>query len=179
MKWVLHDLSRIDGGVVEDYRVKIEGSARKVIESLKIDDGFKFTVNSTYPSHSGLGSGTQLSLAVAKLITMMDGREMTAYDLAKIVGRGGTSGIGVESFENGGFIVDGGHKSSEKPNFLPSSASNASPAPIIARYNFPLDWKIIILVPNVEEFLVLRKLMHSRVTVQYHWRMLRNYHTSC
>ena len=75
---------------------------------------------------------------------------MTAYDLAKIVGRGGTSGIGVESFENGGFIVDGGHKTSEKPSFLPSSASNASPAPIIARYDFPLDWKIIIVVPNVE-----------------------------
>ena len=103
-----------------------------------------------YPPHSGLGSGTQLSLAVAKLISMMNKQDLNTFDLAKIVGRGGTSGIGVESFENGGFIVDGGHKSVEKPSFLPSSASHATPPPIIARYDFPRDWKIILVIPDVE-----------------------------
>jgi beta-ribofuranosylaminobenzene 5'-phosphate synthase len=45
-------------------------SSIKVKDALKIDDGFKFTVDSAYPSHSGLGSGTQLSLAVAKLVSI-------------------------------------------------------------------------------------------------------------
>ena len=80
----------------------------------------------------------------------MNNHDLNALDMAKIVGRGGTSGIGVESFENGGFIIDGGHKRVEKPSFLPSSASPATPPPIIARYNFPLDWKIILAIPNVE-----------------------------
>ena len=137
-------------GISNDYFQKIENASIKVKDALKIDGGFKFTVDSAYSSHSGLGSGTQLSLAVAKLVSMMDNQDLKAIDLAKIVGRGGTSGIGVESFENGGFIIDGGHKSIEKPNFLPSSASNASPAPIIARYDFPLDWKIVLVIPNVE-----------------------------
>jgi beta-ribofuranosylaminobenzene 5'-phosphate synthase len=136
--------------LVDDYSLKIINSTTKVMESLKIDDGFKFTVKTPYPPHSGLGSGTQLSLAVARVVCEMNDVEMKASDLAKIVGRGGTSGIGVESFENGGFIIDGGHKTVEKTKFLPSSASSACPPPIIARYDFPLDWKIILIIPNVE-----------------------------
>lgn len=137
-------------GLVEDYTTKIKNSAAKSMDALKIDEGFKFKVDATFPPHSGLGSGTQLSLAVAKLVTSMNGKDFTAYKLAKIVGRGGTSGIGTESFENGGFIIDGGHTSVEKPSFLPSSASQATPPPIIVRYNFPEDWKIILTIPNVE-----------------------------
>jgi len=137
-------------GLVDDYSTKIESAALKVIKSMNYSDGFKFKVDAAYTPHSGLGSGTQLSLAVAKLITRIYNHELSAFNLAKIVGRGGTSGIGVESFENGGFIIDGGHKNSEKTNFLPSSASKASPPPIIARYDFPEDWKIILTIPNVE-----------------------------
>lgn len=137
-------------GLIKDYTVKIENSALKTKNALKIEGGFKFTVESAFPPHSGLGSGTQLSLAVAKLISTINNQDLTAIDLAKIVGRGGTSGIGVESFENGGFIVDGGHKSGEKLGFLPSSASCATPPPIIARYDFPEDWKIILAIPEVE-----------------------------
>ena len=137
-------------GLVEDYTIKIENSTHKIKNALKIEGGFKFRVESAFPPHSGLGSGTQLSLAVAKLVSSLNGNDLKALDLAKIVGRGGTSGIGVESFENGGFIIDGGHKCSEKQGFLPSSASCATPPPIIARYDFPEDWKIILAIPNVE-----------------------------
>ena len=137
-------------GLIDDYSKKIENAALKVIKSMNYSDGFKFKVDAAYPPHSGLGSGTQLSLAVAKLITQINNHDITALQLAKIVGRGGTSGIGVESFNNGGFIIDGGHKNSEKSSFLPSSASKASPPPIIARYDFPEDWKIILTIPNVE-----------------------------
>ena len=138
------------GGLVEDYTAKINNSTLKIMDALKIDGGFKFTVTSAYPPHSGLGSGTQLSLAVAKLVSTINGHDITALDLAKIVGRGGTSGIGVESFENGGFIVDGGHKKIDKDGFLPSSASSATPPPILARYDFPEEWKIVLVIPNVE-----------------------------
>ena len=137
-------------GLVKDFTVKIENSTFKVQKALKIEDDFKFTVESAFPPHSGLGSGTQISLAVAKLISSMNDQDLNALDLARMVGRGGTSGIGVESFENGGFIIDGGHKSSEKQGFLPSSASSATPPPILARYDFPEDWKIILVIPNVE-----------------------------
>ena len=142
--------SQLISDYVHDYTIKIENSAIKIKNKLEIEGGFKFTVETAFPPHSGLGSGTQLSLAVAKLISTMNDQDLTALDLAKIVGRGGTSGIGVESFENGGFIIDGGHKCNEKEGFLPSSASCASPPPIIARYDFPEDWRIILVIPVVE-----------------------------
>lgn len=135
--------------LMKDYRDKIENTFRKITDFLKVDSGFKFEVKKAYPAHSGLGSGTQLSLAAAKLILNLNDYNMNASQIAKIVGRGGTSGIGVRAFDHGGFIVDGGHKIDEKPDFLPSSASKALPAPLIARYNFPQDWNVILAIPNV------------------------------
>lgn len=135
--------------LIKEYVEKIENSANKMIKSMKINSGFKFTVKETYPAHSGLGSGTQISLAVGKIILKLNGLDMAAPEIAKIVGRGGTSGIGVRAFDQGGFIIDGGHRIDEKSDFLPSSASLASPAPLITRYNFPEDWNIILAIPNV------------------------------
>jgi beta-ribofuranosylaminobenzene 5'-phosphate synthase len=135
--------------LMNDYREKIENSAKKMLEFLKINSGFKFNVKETYPAHSGLGSGTQISLAVGKIILNLNNMDMTAPEIAKIVGRGGTSGIGVRAFDHGGFIIDGGHRIDEKPDFLPSSASKALPAPLITRYDFPEDWNIILAIPNV------------------------------
>ncbi len=64
-----------------------------------------------------------------------------------------TSGIGTAAFEHGGFIIDGGHtfgKNGEKTDFRPSAASRGvRPPPIIARYDFPKDWKILLAIPKL------------------------------
>lgn len=143
------EFHKLNEKIMMDYRRKIEGTVKKITDFLKIDFGFKFEVKTAYPAHSGLGSGTQLSLAVAKLVLDLNDHDLDAWQIAKIVGRGGTSGIGVRAFDQGGFIVDGGHRSNEKCDFLPSSASSARPAPLIARYDFPKDWKVVLAIPNV------------------------------
>jgi beta-ribofuranosylaminobenzene 5'-phosphate synthase len=135
--------------LIDDYREKIENAYQKMIKHLNIEGSFRFTVKKAFPPHSGLGSGTQLSLAVGRIISTIHDQNISAFRIAEIVGRGGTSGIGVGAFEHGGFIIDGGHRSLEKPDFLPSSASNASPPPIIAKYDFPEDWNIILAIPEV------------------------------
>ena len=142
---------KISYNLIGDYEEKIKTSARSMVEYLQLEGGWTFTVHENFPSHSGLGSGTQLSLAAGKLLADFDNRKMDAAQIASIVGRGGTSGIGVASFENGGFIIDGGHQKGEKPQFLPSSASNASPPPIIARYDFPDHWKVVLVIPDLQK----------------------------
>ena len=129
---------------------KITSAAIKMMKYLGINKGFSFIVHEHFPSHSGLGSGTQLSLAVGQLISDYVKHEIEVPKIASIVGRGGTSGIGVASFENGGFIIDGGHHFDDKCEFLPSSASKAIPAPILARYDFPEEWKVILAIPDVK-----------------------------
>ena len=130
---------------------KIPDAAERTIEHFNIDSGFHFIVHQTYPPHSGFGSGTQIAVSTAHLITETMGIEIASRELSSIVGRGGTSGIGTFTHDLGGFIVDGGHSVEEKPGFLPSGASKAKPATLIARYEFPEDWKILIAIPKVNK----------------------------
>jgi beta-ribofuranosylaminobenzene 5'-phosphate synthase len=145
----LSDQTRAYG---DDTR-KVETKIRDFLSRVNSKEKVTVKVDRIIPSHVGFGSETQLSLAVASSVARILGLQLSVPDLAKIMGRGGTSGIGVAAFEKGGLILDGGHsfgKDREKQFFLPSNASTASPARIIARYDFPEDWGFVLAVPNVD-----------------------------
>ncbi len=110
-------------------------------------EGIHISIEKDYPSHIGLGSGTQTALASAMAVNKIYDLGLSVYELAIKAGRGGTSGIGVVAFESGGFILDGGHRFSEKKDFLPSSASKLPPAPVLLRRDFP-DWDIVVAIPE-------------------------------
>ncbi len=124
-------------------------AAEKMLRHLGVDGCVKVEIKKGYPQHIGLGSGTQTALATSKAICELYDSELSVKEMAEIVGRGGTSGIGIRAFEGGGFLVDGGHSTRDKGDFLPSSASKASPPPMLARYEFP-DWKIILVIPKAK-----------------------------
>lgn len=110
-----------------------------------------FVINATIPHHIGLGSGTQFALAIAKLFTEYNKIKINTHELARIVNRGGTSGIGVAAFEKGGFILDGGHSfgpGKQTDKFLPSSESNAPPPPMLFRFHPPEKWRFVIITPT-------------------------------
>lgn len=140
-----------DGEAILECSEKIPTAAEKTRQHFNIEDGFNFIVHQTYPPHSGFGSGTQIAVSTAHLITETMGIEVESRELSSIVGRGGTSGIGTYTHDLGGFILDGGHSVEEKPGFLPSGASKAKPATLIARYDFPEEWKILIAIPKIEK----------------------------
>ena len=140
-----------DEEAILECQEKIPDAAQKTIEHFDIDSGFRFIVHNTYPPHSGFGSGTQIAVSTAHLITETMGIEVESRELSAVVGRGGTSGIGTYTHDLGGFILDGGHSKEEKPLFLPSGASQAKPATLIARYDFPEEWNILIAIPYIEK----------------------------
>lgn len=109
--------------------------------------GIHINIEKDYPSHIGMGSGTQAALAAGMAVNRLYDLGLSVHEIAVKVGRGGTSGIGVAAFEKGGFILDGGHKFSEKKAFLPSAASRLPPAPVLLRQDFP-DWPLIIAIPR-------------------------------
>jgi beta-RFAP synthase len=84
----------------------------------------------------GLGTGTQLALAVAKAVTASWGMTMPVTDLALRVGRGLRSALGVHGFELGGLIVDAGKRSSD------------GIAPLAAGLYFPKSWGILLTRPR-------------------------------
>jgi beta-RFAP synthase len=89
------------------------------------------------PEHVGLGTGTQLGLAVARaLATAAHLDSWSAADLARRVGRGARSALGVHGFAQGGFLVEAG------------KSDSAALAPLVARLAFPTEWRIILVLPG-------------------------------
>jgi beta-ribofuranosylaminobenzene 5'-phosphate synthase len=109
--------------------------------------GIEIDIKKSYWNHIGLGSGTQAALAAGMAMSSLYDLNLSPRQIAEKVGRGGTSGIGIGSFERGGFILDGGHRMEAKNAFLPSSFSKGvPPAPILCQRNFP-DWDIVLAIP--------------------------------
>ncbi len=143
------DYGRLDGGVgvaLAWPRVRVSlGTCQRPPEWVPFPlPGY--CVLEDYEEHVGLGHTTQFRLALAKLSAEYNFQRLSAVELARLVGRGGTSGVGVHAFEGGGFVVDGGHSKKVKPEPKPSDFSTAPPPPLIARFDFP--WKVYILNPQ-------------------------------
>ena len=102
--------------------------------ALDLPPGAHIAIDEASPEHAGFGSGTQLGLAVAAALARLHGARVATPDLAKAIGRGARSGIGIGAFDSGGFLVDGG------------LAPGAEPAPVIARLAFPADWRVLLLL---------------------------------
>lgn len=89
------------------------------------------------PSHAGLGSGTQTSLALAAALAQLSGdSSVTASELARRVGRGVRSALGIHGFERGGLLVEGGKR---QPDEI---------SPLVARLDFPSAWRVLLVMPN-------------------------------
>ena len=136
----------------EAARRRVIEAARAVTEGLGLPGGTEITVHGVARQHAGLGSGTQIALATAAALCRLYDRDVPVPELARIVGRGGTSGIGTAAFEQGGFILDGGHRfgsPGDKQDFRPSAASRGiAPPPVLARHRFPEDWRILLVTPD-------------------------------
>jgi beta-ribofuranosylaminobenzene 5'-phosphate synthase len=94
---------------------------------------YHLRIEAAIPSHSGLGSGTQLALAVGRAFSLLEGLELTTPQIAAALGRGGRSGIGMGTFDQGGLILDGGR------------GANTAVPPIIAALPFPQEWRILLI----------------------------------
>ncbi len=88
----------------------------------------------TLPVHAGFGSGTQLALALGRAFAACHGLQVDTPTLARWLGRGLRSGIGIAGFDVGGLLVDGG------------PAPDGAPAPLLARIAWPTDWRVIVVL---------------------------------
>ncbi|HMB49495.1 MAG TPA: beta-ribofuranosylaminobenzene 5'-phosphate synthase family protein, partial [Natronoarchaeum rubrum] len=76
-------------------------------------------------------------------------RPIDVRDAAPGLGRGGRSGVGVAGFERGGFVVDGGHPTSQFTTARPADGEWAVP-PVTARHDLPDDWRFVLVLPDAD-----------------------------
>ena len=91
-------------------------------------------------AHAGLGTGTQLAMAVGQaMAACFCPDEIGASRIAAMVGRGARSAIGAHGFASGGFIVEGGKR----------CADDLSPC--LMRIAFPEAWHLVLIMPRALE----------------------------
>jgi beta-ribofuranosylaminobenzene 5'-phosphate synthase len=113
--------------------------ARRCRDALGLEGGAHLRVREAIPPHAGLGSGTKLALAVAQALATLAGRTLDAPALAQAVGRAARSAVGTWTFALGGLVVEGGIRRDRE-----------QPAPLLAHYSMPEQWRIVLVVPDAE-----------------------------
>jgi beta-ribofuranosylaminobenzene 5'-phosphate synthase len=126
----------------------VEAAARRSVSILSVP-GATVTLREHYPRHVGLGSGTQLALATHAAIARAHGCEPNVRAHAPGLGRGGRSGVGVGTFENGGFRLDVGHPVERFTTERPADGSWKVPS-TGARHDLPAAWRFVVVVPAIE-----------------------------
>ena len=84
------------------------------------------------PAHAGLGSGTQLGLAVGRAFVLWHRLGVGTPTLAQWLGRGQRSGVGIAGFDQGGLLLDGG------------PSADGAPALLLSRLSLPPAWRIVV-----------------------------------
>lgn len=94
----------------------------------------RITINELIPEHAGFGSGTQLALTLGKALSQLHQLDSNTHDIAQALGRGKRSGIGIATFDHGGFVVDGGLKPDQ------------TVPPMLVQQAYPEDWRIVLIM---------------------------------
>ncbi len=110
--------------------------AIQLCQSLNIEPSFEIAIESSVPRHAGLGSGTQMAMAVGSALNQLYELNLTPLDIGRILNRGARSGIGIGAFEGGGFMIDGGRL---RRGAIPR---------ITSRIDFPSDWRILLIMDD-------------------------------
>ena len=97
------------------------------------------------PAHAGFGSGTQLALAVGRAFAQWHGLQIDTATLARWLGRGRRSGIGIAAFDQGGLLLDGG------------PGADGSTAPLLSRLSLPAAWRVVVVQDGAQSGLSGRR----------------------
>lgn len=105
---------------------------KTIAEAHGIDRSYRLDIDQAIPPHAGLGSGTQLALAVGAAFGALEGVDLSPPRIAALLERGTRSGIGIATFEKGGAILDSGPSDGALPQ-------------LVARVPFPSAWRALLV----------------------------------
>jgi beta-ribofuranosylaminobenzene 5'-phosphate synthase len=115
--------------------------SRRFFAAYHVQPKVHINVKEVIPAHVGLGSGTQMSLAVAVALAKVFNVHASVQELTVAMDRARRTGVGTAIFEKGGLVVDGGK----------AVSANAKFPPLIYRQPFPAEWRFIVVIPNLVE----------------------------
>lgn len=106
---------------------------QQLCQALQVSNKLSINVLSAIPEHIGLGSGTQMALAIGMGLSRFYGLDLSVREIASMTDRGNRSGIGIGVFEQGGLILDGGR-----------GPATITP-PLLVQMPVPGQWRFILV----------------------------------
>lgn len=131
--------------IIGERKELSEKYVKRFLEKYEVQKKFCIEVKSVIPEHSGLGSGTQLALAIAKALAKLSNIEAPIQELSLTMGRGKRTGVGTAIFDQGGFVVDGGKTIDN------TTGKIGKLSPLIFRRSVPEDWRFVVVIPDVKK----------------------------
>ena len=149
-------LSDTPGIILKDKReAPLESVQIQQLEALltaflveqQITDGVSFSVTGSMPTHSGFGSSTAIRLASLETLSTLFELTLSRHELVTASERGGASGVGINTYFDGGFVLDVRHPATGT-DLAPSHAKKGHlPALALAQCPMP-EWPIGICIPK-------------------------------
>lgn len=119
-------------------RERAEGYLRILAQSCGLAPTYALHIDDAIPPHAGLGSGTQLALAIGSALAALEAIQLSPQEIATRLGRGARSGIGIATFEAGGVVLDAGPGGGSLPT-------------MVSRASFPAAWRVLLIFdPNAK-----------------------------
>ncbi len=113
------------------------GFAQTYCSAIGASERFALQIENAAPEHAGLGTGTQLGLAVARALAELTRQPACdAASLSAQVGRGRRSALGMHGFDRGGFLIEGG------------KTVASTPSPLLMCRDFPEEWQVLLVTPR-------------------------------
>lgn len=133
----------------EIEKEKLISIINKSIDQNKFNKSISCKINGEVFSHYGLGSTTSIYLACLEALFIINNFEYTSEALVIASNRGGTSGIGINTYFEGGFIFDVGidkHYQEFKPS---SIAKRDGVLPLVLNKLILPNWEIGVCFLNI------------------------------
>lgn len=124
-------LSKSENKTISSSRV--EKALTTFCQAFQVSPNVQIDVLQEIPPHIGLGSGTQMALAIGSGLNALYDLNLSVREIAAVMDRGLRSGIGIGIFEQGGFVVDGGR------------GENTITPPLLAHFDVPKEWRFILV----------------------------------
>lgn len=129
---------------------QLEAVLSETQSSLNLKHNVQVLLEGDMLTHYGMGSGTAIRLACLEALLTLNKRNATKHELIRYSNRGGTSGIGINTYFDGGFVFDLGAKN-QQTGLLPSSRVRRPELPLLLDALDMPDWKVGLCIGKTLE----------------------------
>ncbi len=146
-------IDRREHGFTQDELDRLKNHLDVVMTKEKFKIGLRCVIyDCMVQSHVGFGSNSMVYLSCVEALYTLNNRNYTNQNIISMSGRGGTSGIGINTYFKGGFVFDTGICNQGQRAFAPSSAfmTEVTPTPLLLKSIILPEWHLGICIPPIE-----------------------------